>query len=257
MERELTVAVRAAKAAGAIAQSYFQKKKTIMHKGIDSLVTNADVAAEKAIIHQLKEAFPRHSFLAEESGRSGPVSDWQWLIDPIDGTTNYVWGWDNAFGVSIALAHNGIVQLGVIYFPSSDALFVAQKKIGTTKNGRKIKVSSRNDLRKSLLLFDAGFSARRMPICAALKEITKSVPKVRILGVATVEFSFIAQGFADCYVEFGTKPWDIAAGALLVEEAGGKVTDLAGKPWSPFSKHFVATNGFLHSKLLARLAQLL
>lgn len=250
MESSLTVAVRAAKDAGALILRHFRKKKQIRHKGVDSLVTNVDVAAEKIILSRIKKAFPQHSILAEESGLSGGNSDWQWLIDPIDGTTNYVWGWFDAFGVSIALAYKDIVQLGVIYYPCSNTLFIAQINKGALRNGKKIRVSSTSNLRKSLLLFDAGFSARRVPICNALKKIALSIPKIRMLGVATLEFSFLAQGFADVYMELSTKPWDISAGALLVQQAGGRVTDWDGNTWTSKSKNFIATNNVLHQRVL-------
>lgn len=250
------VAVRAAKA-GAVelvnAWKDLLRVETKDRRG--DLVTNADLASEKAILRVLHTETPDISVMAEESGRDALQSHLVWVVDPLDGTTNYVHHVP-IVGVSIGLVNDGQPVLGVIYQPFSDELFVAADGLGASLNGDPIRVSHTPDLADSLLA--TGFAYDRTevedtnyPEFCHLTHITQGV---RRLGAASIDLAYVACGRFDGYWERGLKPWDIAAGAVLVREAGGKVSDYNKQPMDLSKGRILATNGKLHTPLSETLA---
>ena len=235
-----TIAVEAARKAAAIQMKYFGKIKEIKSKGVLGLVTNADIEAEKAIVKIIKKNFPNHDILAEEGNNVNKGSDYRWLIDPLDGTTNYIYR-SPFFGVSIALEHKKEVVLGGIYLPIFKQMYIAEKGKGAFLNGKKIKVSDRK-INESMLLYSGSLHRDKKIQLECFDKLIDIVFRIRIIGSAVVNFISVAKGNAEIYVDHQTNPWDIAAGALLVEEAGGMVTDLEGNKWDPYLSHFIACN---------------
>ncbi|MBD0382327.1 inositol monophosphatase family protein [Paenibacillus sedimenti] len=231
------------------------------------LVTEVDKGSEKLIRNLIMTHFPDHSFLGEEGVEPGPeasskalkeVSDaeYLWIVDPIDGTTNFVHGFP-FFSVSIALAYKGEIIVGVVYDPARDELFVAEKGKGAYMHGKKTTVSLDSKLSESLVA--TGFPADRngaLPI--NLKGTLALAPKVRNLrsgGSAALHLAYVAAGRLSGFWEIGLSAWDIAAGALLVQESGGKVTDTAGKPFHLAVRNVLATNGQIHDELQQKLVE--
>lgn len=253
----LVVAVEAALKAGQILREGFGGLRRISYKGSPSnLVTEMDRRAEALIVEHLLEAFPSHAVLGEEGGARPGASDYRWLIDPLDGTTNYAHGLP-VFAVSIALERAGIVELGVGYDPSREECFVAERGKGATLNGEPIQVSATRRLDESLLA--TGFpydirttAATNLPEHAALSLRARAV---RRLGSAVLDLCYVAAGRLDGFWELALGPWDMAAGGLIVREAGGHVTDLHGGPWRLDDPGLVASNGSIHDAVLAALAE--
>jgi myo-inositol-1(or 4)-monophosphatase len=208
-----------------------------------------DLLAEKEILKKLKEAKIRCSVITEERGRINlGDSDKLIFIDPLDGSLNYSKSIPH-FCVSMAMKEKDEVNFGVIYDPCRDELFVAEKGKGAFLNGRKIKVNKCKNLKDSFC--SMGFDFKNFEKSMEVEEkIRRAVRRVRSFGSAGLDFSWVACGRLEGYVDLDLKPWDLAAGALLVEEAGGKVTDLKGGSWHPYCKEIVATNKILHEKLL-------
>jgi myo-inositol-1(or 4)-monophosphatase len=221
-------------------------------EGINNLVTEADHAAEKAIIDRIKKDYPDHFILSEESGESGSASEYKWIIDPIDGTVNFANGIPICC-VSIALEHNGKMIMGAVYNPNMDEFYFAERGYGATLNNKMIRVSDKNELAKSCLV--TGFPYTYLdepngPIQVFEKLIRTGIP-VRRLGSAAIDLCWVAAGRFDGFYEHKLSAWDSAAGYLIVEEAGGKVTDFKGNKYSPYQPHLLATNGKIHDELLA------
>ena len=226
MHPMLNIAVRAARRAGTIisrSQNRLDEIK-VDQKGHQDFVTQIDEEAEAAIIDTLLTAYPDHAILAEESGSSGE-GDYLWIIDPLDGTTNFVHGYPQ-FAVSIALQVNGVVEQGVIYDPSRDELFTASKGAGALLDNRKIRVSRCRRLNQSLLA--TGFPVRDPTVLKkflpTLNAFLTTTSGIRRAGAAALDLAYVACGRLDGFWEFGLQPWDLAAGALIVQEAGGIVT---------------------------------
>ncbi len=202
---------------------------TVEAKAANDFVTSADKAAEEAIVQELQAAYPRHAFLTEEAGRIGGKSDYLWIIDPIDGTTNFMHGLPQ-YAVSIALAYRGEVVAAVIYDVAKNELFTAAKGQGAFLDNRRIRVSDTVDLRRSLI--GTGFPFRRTDDFDAympgFRKVAERSAGIRRPGSAALDLAWVACGRYDGYWEAGLKPWDIAAGGLLVLEAGGLITDLEG-----------------------------
>lgn len=222
----------------------------------NDLVTEADEASEKLLVARIRRRFPGHGILTEEgTSRSGLDSEWLWLIDPLDGTVNYAHGLPS-FAVSIALVHKGQVLSGVVYSPCQGLLFVAEKGQGAWLEGKRLRVSSAPALSQAML--STGFPYRMVDNpdnnLAEFAQVALRAQAVRRLGVASVDLAWVAAGVLDGYWEANLQPWDWAAGALLVEEAGGKVTDYSGRPWTVGTTRLVATNGLYHEELLSVLS---
>ncbi len=242
-------AIRAAKEAGKILMKYYGKGVKGKVKFEDNLVSKVDLEAEKKIISVIKSKYPNHSILSEECGEKKKDSDYMWIIDPLDGTHNFLAGL-NMFGTCIALKHKQEVILGVIFLPYFGQLYVAEKGKGAFLNGKKMHVSKNSNLNDSMILYDGGLRRDRHVKLKAIDLLMDKVFRLRILGAACVNFAYLAKGDADAYIEHSTNPWDIAAGMLIVQEAGGKVTNRAGEAHSLGNEGFVASNGKIHKELI-------
>lgn len=254
----LNIATEAALAAGAILQAYWGKLEAVEEKGRPGdLVTAADKDAEAAILKILRLHVPEHSILAEESGQLGDnQNEYLWAIDPLDGTTNYAHQYPIA-AVSVGLLISGKPQVGAIYNPFRDELFRAAKGLGATRNRRPIQVSQTSELSKSLLV--TGFAYDRRETSdnnyAEFCHLTHLTQGVRRSGAASLDLCDVACGRLDGYWERGLSPWDITAGVVLLEEAGGKVTAYDGSPLIIQSGRILATNGQIHDNLSKELLQ--
>ncbi|PYI50651.1 inositol monophosphatase family protein [Paenibacillus flagellatus] len=231
------------------------------------LVTEVDKGSETMIRNLIKTHFPHHSILGEEGVAPGADAsakalqemqddEYLWIVDPIDGTTNFVHGFP-FFSVSIALAHRGEVIVGVVYDPNRDELFVAEKGKGAYVKGKPMHVSG--EVKLSDALIATGFPAdSRHALPANMKGVQAVAPKVRnirVAGSAALHLAYVAAGRLSGFWEIGLNSWDIAAGALLVREAGGQVTDTAGQPYTLAVRHVLATNGAVHGELQTTLAE--
>ncbi|HEX4944247.1 MAG TPA: inositol monophosphatase family protein [Usitatibacteraceae bacterium] len=260
MHPMLTTAVKAARKAGAIITraSYDLERLTIRRKQHNDFVTEVDHAAEDAIIRTLREAYPSHAFLAEESGASSAAanSDHLWIIDPLDGTTNFLHGFPQ-YCVSIALKHKGVLQQAVVYDPNRNELFTATRGAGAFLNDRRLRVSATDRLEDALI--GTGFPFREFDqfdeYLRMFGEITRRVAGVRRPGAAALDLAWVAAGRLDGFWEMGLSPWDMAGGALLVREAGGLVGDLEGAEGFLDSGRIVAANSKVFAPLLQALAK--
>ena len=250
-ESDKEVVVSAARAAGKVHLQHHKQAKNIRKKSQElGLVSDVDIEAEKVIHDLLSKQFPKHNFVMEESDAIDNTSDYTWYIDPLDGTSNYLHGMA-MFGVSIGLAHKGKPIFGVIYYPLSDELFVAEEGKGATHNGKKITVSENDTLKESLLYFGSSdFHRNKDPTLSLFSALVDVVFRLRIIGSAIYDLMQVAQGYGDATLFLSIYPWDVVAGALIVTEAGGTVTDFAGKPWKVDADGFVASNGKVHAELL-------
>jgi len=230
MHPMLNIAVKAARRAGSVINRAARNLDivAVKEKAANDYVSEVDHEAEQAIIRTLHEAYPDHSILAEESGASGK-SDYQWIIDPLDGTTNFLHGFPQ-YAVSIALAHKGIVTQAVIYDPSRNDLFTATRGRGAYVNETRLRVSKRAELKASLI--GTGFPFRQFEhvdaYLAMFRDMIKKTAGVRRPGAAALDLAYVAAGHLDGFWELGLSPWDIAAGGLLITEAGGLIGDLEG-----------------------------
>jgi myo-inositol-1(or 4)-monophosphatase len=231
---------------------FFNGQFSISNKeGINNLVTEADHAAEKAIFDVIRSDFPTHALLSEEAGEIIQEADYKWIIDPIDGTVNFAHGIPLCC-VSIALEQAGKVVMGAVYNPFLQELFFAQKGWGTTLNDKKIQVSTKEKVGSSCLVTGFPYTYLDMPngpLTVFEKLIRKGIP-VRRLGSAAIDLCWVAAGRFDGFYEHKLQAWDSAAGWLMVEEAGGRVTDFKGDTYSPYQPHLLATNGHIHDELL-------
>ena len=252
LELYLDVATEAALAAGAILQSYWGNLTQVREKGRPGdLVTEADAAAEAIVLKVIQRHFPDHQILAEESGIQGNQgSALLWAIDPLDGTTNFAHQYP-FFSTSIALLVEGVPHIGVVFDPFRQELFRAAKGLGATRNRQPMYVSSTPTLNQSLLVTGFAYDRRETPDnnYAEFCHFTHLTQGVRRGGSASIDMAYTACGRLDGYWERGLSPWDIAAGILLVEEAGGRVTAYDGQPVDVYSGRLLASNGLLHEAL--------
>ena len=252
MHPALNIAVKAARRAGQIINraSLDLDLVKVSSKRHNDFVTEVDRAAEAAIIGVLRDAYPDHAILAEESGASGQ-SDYQWIIDPLDGTTNFVHGFPQ-YAVSIALAHKGIVTQAVIYDPTRNELYTASRGRGAFLNDRRIRVAGRDRLQEALL--GTGFPFRVFEHADAylgmFRELMQKTAGIRRPGAASLDLAYVAAGRLDGFWEIGLSPWDMAAGSLLITEAGGLVGDLRGEARYLESGHIVGANPKIFGQLL-------
>jgi len=228
----------------------------ITNKGDIDLVTEADIAAEELIIDRISSHYPRHAILAEESGETISIStdsSWKWIIDPLDGTTNYAHGYP-CFSVSIGVEHDGALALGVVYDPMRNEMFVAERGQGTTLNDRRVRVSDVEELSSAMLCTGFPYNVRERPDFAReFTRFTMIAQAVRRDGSAAIDLAYVACGRFDGFWEDGLNPWDMAAGVLLIEEAGGTVTNFRNEPLSIYTKKILATNGLVHEAMLREL----
>jgi myo-inositol-1(or 4)-monophosphatase len=233
----------------------FGRALKITNKGELDLVTESDLASERLIIDRIKSHYPRHAILAEESGASEPNdrerdSDWRWIIDPLDGTTNYAHGYP-CFCVSIGLEHQGRMELGVVYDPMRDEMFTAERGQGAALNERRILVSTAPNLATALLCTGFPYDVReRSEFARHFTNFIMAARGVRRDGAAALDLAYVAAGRFDGFWEEGLKPWDVAAGALLVEEAGGRMSKYSGAPADIYSPPILASNGVVHEEMM-------
>ena len=254
----LKTAGKAALQAGRLLASLYSRPHEIRFKGEIDLVTEADPAAEKIILEILGKEHPEVEILAEESRSvyNAIPKETVWIVDPLDGTTNFAHGFP-WFAVSIAYTKKGKSLAGVIYAPMLDELFCACHGHGAWLNGRKMKVSATEKLTRSLLATGFPYDVRQRPekVMAALEKVLTRSQGVRRAGAAALDLAYVACGRLEGFWEIKLKPWDTAAGILLVEEAGGMVTDFQGGPYSPFIPEIISSNGHVHGELVGLLKE--
>jgi len=253
----LPVALDAARSAGKLLREALGGPRRIDYKGHPTnLVTEMDRRAEALIVERIRAAFPDHAILGEEGGARAGDSEYRWLVDPLDGTTNYAHGLP-IFSVSVALERAGHVELGVAYDPNREECFVAQRGGGATLNGEPLRVSTTATLDESLLVTGFPYDIRTNPAnnLSEYGALSLRSRAVRRLGSAVLDLCYVAAGRFDGFWELSLGPWDMAAGGLVVQEAGGRITDVRGGPWRLDGPGAVATNGRIHDAVLAVLAE--
>ncbi|MGH8670578.1 MAG: inositol monophosphatase family protein [Burkholderiales bacterium] len=256
MHPMLSIAVKAARRAGSIINRASQDldRLKVRTKGYKDYVSEVDTAAERAVLEVLNESFPSHAILAEESGAQGE-SEYQWIIDPLDGTTNFLHGFPQ-YAVSIALAQRGVLTQAVVYDPTRNDLFTATRGGGAFLNDRRIRVSKRERLDDALL--GTGFpfrdSTHLNAYLAMFRSMLGKAKELRRAGAASLDLAYTAAGRLDGFWEIGLKAWDMAAGALLVQEAGGLVGDFSGNEGFLQSGHIIAAPPKIFNQLIHALA---
>lgn len=250
LKKFLAVARTLALKAGEIQKRATGKKFKIDFKGsgTNDLVTEIDKKCEAMIVKELTKMFPDHGILGEEGAQRNPGQGFQWIIDPIDGTTNFTHG-HPYFAVSIGLAYLGTPIVGVIYAPLLNELYTAAQGQGAFLNGKSIKVSATKKLQSSLL--STGFSYKRLGInLPNFEHFLFNTQGIRRGGAASVDLCYVAAGRIDGYWELGLKPWDITAGVCILKEAGGRITGIAGQKLDLYARNILATNGKIHKEML-------
>ena len=252
MNPTLNIAIRAARAAAKVLLRYYERVDQVkaQAKSRNDFVSEVDRSAEQAIIQELRARFPNHAILAEESGAQGQ-GDFEWIIDPLDGTTNYLHGFPQ-FAVSIAQRHRGQLECAVVYDPLREELFTAARGEGAQLNDRRLRVATRPSLEGALIGTGFPFRDQRHidAYLAMFKDMTLNTAGLRRPGSAALDLAWVAAGRTDGFWELGLSPWDFAAGALLVTEAGGTVTDLAGGSRYFDTCNLVAGNLKIHQSML-------
>jgi myo-inositol-1(or 4)-monophosphatase len=253
----LETAVEIAREAGALLANYFERRVRFELKGEFDLVTEADRASEKLVVERLRTHFPSHAIVAEEGGGHESASEYRWYVDPLDGTTNFAHGFP-MFNVTLALQRAGEAVAGVVYDPIRQEMFSAERGSGAYLNGKRIHVSSTKNLGESLA--STGFPSRKRGHDINIHfyyQVAMASHGVRRTGSAAIDLAYVASARLDFFWEFGLMPWDMAAGVLLVQEAGGRVSDMHGAPHDVNSSpHVLADNGALHEPALAFLSDI-
>ncbi len=250
----LNFAMQIAREAGSLLVQRLGVAK-VTNKGDIDLVTEADLASENLIIERIRSYYPQHGILAEESGEAvlveGRRSDWKWIIDPLDGTTNYAHSYP-CFCVSIALEHAGVLEIGVIYDPVRDEMFAAERGKGATLNSRTIRVSEVDELSRAMVCTGFPYNVRERPDFARdFTNFTMAAQAVRRDGSAALDLAYVACGRFDGFWEDGLNPWDTAAGVLLIQEARGRVSNFDNEPLDIYTLKVLASNGLIHDAMRA------
>lgn len=251
MEDYLEEATAAAREAGRMLRENFYVFREVSYKGEVDLVTNFDKLSQQMIFERLSRKFPEHGFLAEEGLDRGKKSDFRWIFDPLDGTTNYAHRFP-IFSVSIALEWKGRLVCGVVYDPMRDETFSGIKNKGAYFNGEKIKVSDVDDLNKSLLATGFPYDLRESQEnnIAHFNNFLTRVQAIRRCGSAALDLCYVACGRFDGFWELKLKPWDVAAAAIIVQEAGGQLSDFQDRDFSIYSQETLGTNSLIHGQML-------
>ncbi len=249
----IDIAVEAALEAGAFLKAHVGKVHQIERKFGEetNLVTEIDKESERMIIGRLRSKFPAHDFLCEESGNHQTSSEYKWVIDPLDGKINYTHALP-IFSVSIGLEYKGEMLLGVVYDPNLNELFTVERGHGSFLNGQPLHVSRTDRLIESLIVTGFPYDIKKNPSHAVehFSHFLMEAQAIRRLGSAALDLCYVAAGRFDGFWEVKLNPWDMAAGVLLVEEAGGKFTDFDGRPSTIYKKDMLATNGVIHDQML-------
>ena len=246
----LETSVDIAREAGALLATYFERRVAFELKGDYDLVTEADRASEALVVERIRSYFPSHGILAEESGLHDSPSEYRWYIDPLDGTTNFAHGFP-VYNVTLALERAGEMICGVIFDPTRQEMFTAERGGGAYLNHRRIHVSKAAKLEESLLA--TGFPSRKRHKSVNVHffhQVSMVTHGVRRAGAAAIDLAYVACGRLDGFWEFSLNPWDIAAGMLMVEEAGGICSDMKGRPAELRARHLLADNGKIHQQTL-------
>ncbi len=251
MDKFKIIAIEAALKSGLLIKRSVGRVKEISYKGRINIVTDVDKSAEAMIIRILNRAFPEHSILSEESAPRDTASPYRWIIDPLDGTTNFAHAFP-FFCVSIALEKDDRVILGVVYDPMRDELFVAEDKKGAYLNKKRVAVSGTRRLSGGFLAtgFAYGIQRVRNTNIRNFKNFLMRAMAIRRAGAAALDMCYVACGRFDGFWEMDLKPWDSAAAYLIVKEAGGKITEFNGSKFTPYSKEILATNGLIHKDMI-------
>jgi len=254
----LDFAIELARSAGDVLKHYMDREKQVELKGRANLVTIADKEAEALIISAIRGRYPSHAILAEESGASGPYGggEGKWIIDPLDGTTNFAHQYP-FFCVSIGFEQAGNLLCGAVYDPWRDEMFSAQRGLGAYLNDQRLRVSDVEELRAALIMtgFPYGFRDKIRLAMGQFEAFLLESQAVRRGGSAALDLCYAALGRVDGFWELDLHPWDTAAGLVILEEAGGKVTDFSGGPFSVYGKQILASNGKIHEEMAAVLAR--
>jgi myo-inositol-1(or 4)-monophosphatase len=249
-DRFLSLASDAAREAGRLLRENVDKRGEVMFKGAVDLVTHFDRESQDMIFRRLSSEFPDHGFLAEEGLTQTGSAPFRWIFDPLDGTTNFAHTFP-VFCVSIALEERGAVVLGVVYDPMREELFTAVRGEGACLNGTPIRVSGISELGRALLATGFPYDVRtsRVNNVTEFSRFVVRAQAIRRCGSAALDLCYVACGRFDGFWELKLKPWDVAAGAIIIEEAGGRVTDFDGRPFDPFSQKALASNGHIHEEM--------
>jgi myo-inositol-1(or 4)-monophosphatase len=256
MAQFLETANTIAREAGALLNEFAKQRIGYELKGDYDLVTAADKASEKLVVDRLKSAFPTHSIVGEEGGGQITGSDYCWYVDPLDGTTNFAHGFP-VYNVSIGLEKAGELIAGAVYDPTRDELFSAERGSGAYLNGERVGVSNVKRLDESLVA--TGFPSRRRHQNVNVHfyyQLAMLTHGVRRAGAAAIDLCYVACGRLDAFWEFGLNPWDMAAGLVILKEAGGKATDMKDNPASVRAPHLLTSNSFLHRETLELFARI-
>ena len=251
----LDFAIETAREAGRVlAERFGRASLEVQHKGDIDLVTESDLAAERLIVERIRSYYPRHAILAEESGASehegAGRSAYKWIIDPLDGTTNYAHGYP-CFCVSIALEEAGELIIGVVYDPTRDEMFAAERGGGATLNGRRIHVSETGDLNEAMVCTGFPYDVRgRGDFAHHFANFIMHAQSVRRDGSAALDLAYVACGRFDGFWEEGLRPWDVAAGVVLIKEAGGHVSRYDNTPFDIYAPPIMASNGLVHEAMM-------
>lgn len=251
----LEFAIRVAKDAGRLLRDRLGTRIEISHKGAINLVTDVDLASEQLIRETIATHYPRHQVLAEEGGLDEGGSQYRWIVDPLDGTTNYAHGYP-VFCVSIALEYKGEITLGVVYDPMREELFAAERGAGAALNNRSIRVSATSELIKSMLStgFPYDIKTSRLTNLDHWANFAMNAQALRRDGAAALDLCYVACGRYDGFWELNLSAWDVAAGALIVEEAGGRVSNFSGGKFDHYKPEVVASNSLIHDRMIEVLA---
>lgn len=250
-DKEFAIAEKAARESGKILRQMYGKVTLIQKKGEIDLVTDADLRSERVILDLISEHFPQDNILAEEAGARERPSNRTWLVDPLDGTTNFAHGFP-FFAVSVALEVERDLALGIVYHPLMEEFFWAVKGRGAFLNGMELKTSQTRKLTNALLGTGFPYDVHTRPerVMELFRKMLLVARGVRRPGSAAIDLCYVAAGRFDGFWEEGLKPWDTAAGSLIVTEAGGKLSTLSGQDYSPYKKSIVASNPFIHQPML-------
>ncbi len=250
MASYLETATDIAREAGALLATYFERRVGFELKGDFDLVTEADRASEKLVVERLRSHFPSHSIVAEEGGGHEGSSPYRWYVDPLDGTTNFAHGYPT-YNVTMGLEQDGQMLVGVVFDPSRQEMFSAERGAGAYLNNRRIRVSAAKRLEDSLVA--TGFPSRKRHLNVNIHfyhQMAMTTHGVRRGGAAAIDLAYVACGRLEAFWEFGLNPWDMAAGTLLVTEAGGICSDMKGGPHSLKGPHLLTDNGAIHQETL-------